>query len=97
MSPEDRRKTGDDEKSPKDTECWADYCGELSLIERRIGGRRRDGGDNLRDDGGSSEYGTRRNRDHICSGPAGAYRRDGHGGRKRRGACRVLGLDKERE
>lgn len=97
MSPEDRWKTGDDEEDPKDTECWADDRGEQSLIEGRIDSRRRDGGDDLRDDGSSSEYGARRNSDHICSGPAGAYRRHGHGGRERRSASRVLGLDKERE
>lgn len=97
MSPEDRWKTSDDEESPKDTKCWADDRGELSLIEGRIGGGRRDRGDDLRDDGSSSEYGARRNSDHNCSGPAGAYRGHGHGGRKRRSACRVLGLNKERE
>jgi len=33
MSPEDRRKTSDNEESPKDAECWTDDCGKLSLIE----------------------------------------------------------------
>jgi len=96
MSPEDRWKASYDEESPKDTKCWADDRGELSLIEGRIGGCGRERGDDLRDDSSSSEYSARRNSDHICSGPAGAYRRDGHGGRKRRGARRVLGLGKER-
>jgi hypothetical protein len=97
VSPEDRRKTGDDEESSKDAECGADDRGELGFVEGGIGGCRRDRGDDLRDDGGSSEYGASGDTDHICAGPASAYRRHGQGGRNGRGARRILGLDKEWE